>query len=107
MTLNVEPVESILRVFHGADGADSMERFDATGTVHYCGDVAVLYGFHGNLKAKDIFEIYRHLHHAGANWLMAHRKEGHTIPLGQLMPDGWPFSGWWCVDLKEFASRGK
>lgn len=98
MTVNVEPVESILRVFSGRDGADNMDAFDATGTVHYHGDVAVLYGVHGRLRARDIFDSYRVCRDHGARWLLAHRKEGHTIPLGQLMGEG-PFEGWWYVDL--------
>lgn len=101
MTLSAEPVETILRVFRGADGADNLDPFAATGTVHYCGDVAVLYGVHGQLKARDIFDAYRHCKDRGARWLLAHRKEGHTIPLGQLMPDGQPFAGWWFVDLSK------
>ena len=97
MTIEVEPVESILRVFdHGS--ADNLGPYQATGTVHYHGDVAVAYGFHGKLKAKDIFSIYKLCREAGAKWLLAHRKDGHTIPMGQLMPDG-PFEGWWYVDL--------
>lgn len=98
--LNVEPVESILRVFHGGGDVSAMDAFDATGTIHFCGDVAVAYGFHGRLLAKDIFEIYRYCRDIGAKWLLAHRKEGHTIPMGRLMPDG-PFCGWWYVDLSE------
>lgn len=101
MSLNVEHVESILRIFRGFDGADELAPFDATGTVHYHGDVVVAYGFHGALKAKDIFDIYAHCKESGARWLLAHRQEGRTIPCGRLMPDGFPFGGWWRVDLHD------
>lgn len=102
MTVNVEPVESILRIFHSKDEASSMAPYDATGTIHYHGDVAVAYGFHGKIRFKDIKDIAAACKAAGAKWFLAHRKEGHTIPYGRLMPEG-PFAGWWYVDLDEVA----
>lgn len=101
MTLSVEIVESVLRVFHGGGDANHMDAFDATGTVHYHGDVAVLYGVHGKLKLRDIIDSYKACRDGGARWLLAHRKDGHTIPMGNIMPDGHPFAGWWYVDLNE------
>ena len=105
MSVEVEIVESVLRVFdHG--NSDSLDPFKATGTVHYHGDVAIASAFHGNLSAKDVLSIYRLCHDAGARWLLAHRKDGHTIPMGKLMPEG-PFCGWWCVDLASIKYAGK
>lgn len=100
MTIHVEPVESILRAFdHGK--ADNMDPFVATGTVHYHGTNAVLYGVHGKLSARDIFGAYKAVKDAGSDYLLAHRADGHTIPMGKLVPKGLPFEGWWYVDLRE------
>lgn len=99
MSIEVEPVESILRVF-SVGSSENLDPFAATGTVHYHGDVAVMYGVHGRLKMRDIMDAYRACKAGGARWLLAHRRDGHTIPMGNLMPDG-PFSGWWFVDLEK------
>lgn len=99
--LNCEPVETVYRVFDGQDKAGEMGEFLATGTAHYHGDVAVLYGVHGKLTAKDIFAVYRDCVEHGKRWLIAHRKDGRTIPGGQLIPDYLPFGGWWYVDLHD------
>lgn len=100
MSIDIEPVESILRIYDHGNEAKNLDPFSATGTVHYHGNVAVMYGVHGKLKMRDIIEAYKACKDAGARWLLAHRKDGHTIPMGRLMPDG-PFEGWWYVDLNE------
>ena len=100
MTIQLEPVESIIRVVRYGD-QDHMDPFSATGTVHYHDKNAVTYGFHGKLTAKDIFEIYKAVRDAESDYLLAHRAEGHTIPMGKLVPKGLPFEGWWYVDLRE------
>lgn len=99
--LNSEPVETVFRIYDGQDMSGEMGEFMATGTAHYHGDVAVLYGWHGKLTAKDIFEVYQHCANHGKRWLIAHRKDGRTLPGGKLIPDHLPFGGWWYVDLTE------
>lgn len=99
MAVEVEPVESIIRVFRGRDSSEKLDQFVATCTVHYHGNVAVLYGAHGNVTIRDLRDTYQLCRANGAKWLLAHRRDGHTIPCANLMPDG-PFEGWWFVNLE-------
>lgn len=100
MTIEIERAEDTLRAFDEGKTSRTLDPFKAVGTVRYYGETAIIDKLKGCLSHKDIMDSYRACKDAGAKWLLAHRKEGHTIPMGQLMPDG-PFSGWWYVDLSE------
>lgn len=101
MKVELESVEDIARVFNDGRCASHHDKYSAVGSAHYHDDNAVTYAFHGNLSVQAIFDIYRQIRDKGKRWLLAQRADGHTIPLGQLMPSGRPFEGWWYVDLSD------
>lgn len=101
MTIQVERTEDVLRAFSGGKSSKTMDTFDAIGTVHYYSETAILDRVKGNLCIRDVIDAYKACKEGGARWLLAHRKDGHTLPMGQLMPNDGPFSGWWYVDLNE------
>jgi hypothetical protein len=101
MTVELESVEDIARVYKHGGTAKNHDRYDGVGSAHYHDENAVTYAFHGGLGIHDILSIYRQIRDKGKRWLLAQRADGHTIPLGQLMPEGRPFEGWWYVDLTD------
>lgn len=101
MAVELESVEDIARVFHGEKTSQNHDRYDAVGSAHYHDENAVTYAFHGGMNISDILSIYKQIRDKGKKWLLAQRADGHTIPLGQLMPSGRPFEGWWYVDLND------
>lgn len=101
MTINRKVLVELARYFPGEDGTENLESFDAIGIITHHGDVAVCEGFKGTAKLKYVIETYKSLRSTGSRWLIAHRKEGHRLPLSSQIPEGQPFAGWWAVDLNE------
>lgn len=99
MVIEVERAEDTLRAFDEGKTGKNLDPFKAIGTVRYYGETAIIDKLKGCLSHKDIMDSYRACKDAGAKWVLAHRKEGHTIPMGELVPHGQPFGGWWRVDL--------
>lgn len=101
MTVEVERTEDTLRAFDDGKSSEGLDQFKAIGTVRYYGDTAILDRVKGELRKRDVIDAYKACKAGGARWLLSKRKDGHTLPMGNIMPDGHPFAGWWYVDLNE------
>lgn len=100
MSLEVEVTEKTLRYFDKGSSSN-LDPFKTICIARQYGETVILDRAHGEYNKKDIFDTYRDCKDAGHRWILVHRHDGGTIPLGKVMPEGLPFAGWIYVDLEE------
>jgi hypothetical protein len=94
----IDPLLYTLRVIDGK--REDLPPYRALGVVVALGDVIVIEGLHGKIKAREVFEFYEYLRNKGFRYLLARRIGSHKLPGGRRIEREGAFNGWYEVDLE-------
>jgi len=90
----------LLRVVDGKP--EDRPTYRAAGVVYRFGDTVIVTGLVGRIRHGEPVQFFRQLSREGVRYLLGERHGNHTIPGARRIEKG-PFTGWLCVDLKQFS----